>query len=77
MGLSEARWRGIKLSVTRLLGAASGHGKASDAALYYKQAMAAHFGGVEPCTICYAIISESGKVPQLPCRSCANKFHQT
>jgi len=47
-----------------------------DAIALWKANVDREFEGVEPCLICYAVISAAnGQLPRLSCRTCAVRFH--
>jgi hypothetical protein len=72
VGVSEARLRKWLLSISACL--RTGGGVAAALRLW-GDSCAREFEGVEPCPICYCVVSPGHALPRLGCKQCRNKFH--
>jgi hypothetical protein len=74
--INESKVRRWFLSITQLL--TKENSRILDAILLWKQNVEKELEGIEECNICYYIVHASDKsLPNLPCRTCKNKFHST
>lgn len=77
-GVSVKKWRWWMMKMmTKLFG---GSFNIWDSIVLFQRNLEAHFEGVEPCPICYSIISSSdAKMPTVQCATCNNsaKFHMS
>lgn len=74
MGVAESRLRKWMLSITALL--RSQNGALADAIGLWQRNCAGQFAGIEECLICYnVVLSGTGQLPKLTCRTCAKRYH--
>lgn len=74
MGVNEGRLRKWLLSIAVFL-RAQNQGVV-DALDLWRSSVDAEFRGVQPCLICYSVISSAnGQLPRLSCRQCSITFH--
>lgn len=76
-GISSDRWRSwiLKMSAKLFNGSCS----LWDCVELFEQNIKRHFDGVEPCPICYAVVSAANnKLPEMRCAVCRNSlFHSS
>ncbi|KAK4699559.1 E3 ubiquitin-protein ligase listerin, partial [Phenoliferia sp. Uapishka_3] len=74
VGVTDAQWRAWLLAVQQVI--TTQNGLIADALSLFKRNVTLHFDGVEPCAICYSIISVVDRsLPTKKCRTCNNLFH--
>jgi hypothetical protein len=74
VGVPDARLRRWMLSVSAFL--RSQNQGVLEAVALWRRSLEKEFRGVEPCLICYAVLSPAnGQVPKLNCRQCDVVFH--
>lgn len=73
-GISMKKWRSWMMRMTaKLFG---GGTNIWDCIVLFQRNVDAHFQGLEPCPICFAVVSTDNKIPELSCAICHNsKFH--
>lgn len=75
-GVSVKKWRAWMMRMTAKL--FEGGLNIWDCIVLFQRNVDAHFSGLEPCPICFAVICPmDAKIPELQCNSCNNvaKFH--
>lgn len=77
-GVSIKKWRAWMMKMSaKLFG---GGLNIWDCIVLFQRNVDAHFSGLEPCPVCFAVISPlDAKIPELQCSSCNNsaKFHSS
>ncbi|KAL8278772.1 hypothetical protein RQP46_008841 [Phenoliferia psychrophenolica] len=74
VGVNDKQWRAWILAVQQVI--ITHNGLIADALSLFKKNVTLHFDGVEPCAICYSIISVVDRsLPTKKCRTCNNLFH--
>ena len=74
-GVSEPLWRKWLLGMNTML--LTQDASIKEAVLLWKSNLDRHFEGLDVCAICYSIIHATSKsIPNLPCKTCKNKFHK-
>ncbi|KAA0172261.1 hypothetical protein FNF28_00264 [Cafeteria roenbergensis] len=75
-GVDARKWRRWELQLLTLLAAHNGH--FADAVRIWKRNIDKEFEGVEPCPVCYSVISLGDKsLPRMTCSVCRSKFHSS
>jgi len=75
-GVPEKRWKRWALQIRTMLN--SQDGTLLDALMLWKQNVDKEFEGVEPCPICYSVLSvKQHELPNLECKTCGNCFHSS
>lgn len=76
MGVRKDKWRRWALQLRAVVAAQDG--SVLDAVRQWKANLDAEFEGVEPCPICYCVLSATDKrLPSVNCRVCHTKFHSS
>lgn len=74
VGINDTRLRKWLLSISAFL--RHQNQNVADAILLWKRNVDIEFEGVEPCLICYSVISTTNSaLPRLECRTCHVRFH--
>ncbi|KAM0747033.1 hypothetical protein T439DRAFT_104716 [Meredithblackwellia eburnea MCA 4105] len=74
VGVKDDQWRAWLLAIQQVI--TTQNGLIADALSLFKRNVTLHFDGVEPCAICYSIISVVDRsLPTKKCRTCNNRFH--
>lgn len=74
LGIPEKRWKRWALLIRRMLN--NQDGTLLDALKLWKENVDKEFEGVEPCPVCYSVLSvKTHELPTLQCRTCKNRFH--
>ena len=76
-GVAGEKWRGWLLKMTMML--LGGSHALWDCIKLFGDNLEKHFEGVEPCPICYAVVSSvNNKLPEMKCSVCRNSsFHSS
>lgn len=76
-GVSSEKWRAWILKMSVML--FSGSSNLWDCVQLFGQNIKKHFDGVEPCPICYAVVSSvNNRLPEMRCAVCRNSlFHSS
>jgi hypothetical protein len=74
-GISNEQWRSWMLKMTMML--FNGNSSLWDCIKLFGENISRHFEGVEPCPICFAVVSAaSNRLPEMKCSVCRNSvFH--
>lgn len=74
VGVSDTKLRKWLLSIAAYL--RNQNASVAAAVALWKKNVDREFAGVEPCLICYSVISATNhQLPRLKCRTCAVTFH--
>jgi len=74
LGIQEKRWRHWSLQIMMMLN--SQDGSILDALKLWKENVDKEFEGVEPCPVCYSVLSvKTHAMPNLECKTCHHRFH--
>jgi len=75
-GIPEKRWKRWALQIRLILN--SQDGTLLDALILWKENVDKEFEGVEPCPVCYSVLSvKTHELPNLECNVCHNQFHSS
>lgn len=75
-GVPESRFKRWALQIRQIL--SNQDGTLLDALLLWKRNVEKEFEGVEPCPVCYSVLSvKTHDLPNLECKTCANRFHSS
>lgn len=73
-GIDSSKWKRWEMQLIAQL--AAHNGSFTDAMRMWKENLDKEFEGIEPCPICYSIVSVGGKsLPKMRCSVCRNTFH--
>jgi E3 ubiquitin-protein ligase listerin len=76
LGIPEKKWKRWALNIRVMLN--NQDGTLLDALMLWKENVDKEFGGLEPCPVCYSIISvKTHELPNLQCNTCSNCFHSS
>jgi hypothetical protein len=76
LGIPVKRWRQWGLQIRLMLN--SQDGTILDALMLWKENVDKEFAGVEPCPVCYSVLSvKKHELPNTQCKTCQNRFHST
>lgn len=76
LGIPEKKWKRWALNIRVMLN--NQDGTLLDALMLWKENVDKEFGGLEPCPVCYSIISvKTHELPNLQCNTCGNCFHSS
>jgi len=76
LGVPEKRWKRWALQIRLMLN--SQDGTLLDALLLWKENVDKEFEGVEPCPVCYSVLSvKTHELPNLQCKTCEHRFHSS
>ena len=76
LGVPEKRWKRWALQIRMMLN--SQDGTLLDALMLWKENVDKEFEGVEPCPVCYSVLSvKTHELPSLQCKTCHNCFHSS
>jgi hypothetical protein len=74
LGVPEKRWKRWALQIRLMLN--SQDGTLLDALMLWKENVDKEFEGVEPCPVCYSVLSvKTHELPNLQCKTCDHRFH--
>jgi hypothetical protein len=74
LGIPQKRQKHWSLQITQMLN--SQGGTLQDALMLWKDNVDKEFEGLEPCPVCYSVLSvKTHKLPCLECKICHNRFH--
>ncbi|EFC45004.1 zf-C3HC4 domain-containing protein [Naegleria gruberi] len=74
--VDENKYRKWILKMTTMLFSQVTSNGVSDVLVLWKENLDKHFQGVEPCPICYSVVSgRDHQIPKVECKICHNKFH--
>jgi hypothetical protein len=74
LGIPQKRQKHWSLQITLMLN--SQGGTLQDALMLWKDNVDKEFEGLEPCPVCYSVLSvKTHKLPCLECKICHNRFH--
>lgn len=74
LGIPEKRWKRWALQIRLMLN--SQDGTLLDALMLWKENVDKDFAGLEPCPVCYSVLSvKTHELPNLECNTCSNVFH--
>jgi hypothetical protein len=73
-GIESSKWKRWEMQLIAQL--AAHNGSFTDAMRMWKENLDKEFQGIEPCPICYSVVSVGGKsLPKMRCSVCRNTFH--
>jgi hypothetical protein len=76
LGIPEKKWKRWALNIRVMLN--NQDGTLLDALMLWKENVDKEFAGLEPCPVCYSIISvKTHELPNLQCSTCSNCFHSS
>lgn len=76
LGIPEKKWKRWALNIRVMLN--NQDGTLLDALMLWKENVDKEFAGLEPCPVCYSIISvKTHELPNLQCNTCSNSFHSS
>jgi hypothetical protein len=76
LGIPEKRWKRWALQIRQMLN--NQDGTLLDALMLWKENVDKDFAGLEPCPVCYSILSvKTHELPNLECNTCNNCFHSS
>ena len=76
LGVPEKRWKRWALQIRMMLN--SQDGTLLDAFMLWKENVDKEFEGVEPCPVCYSVLSvKTHELPSLQCKTCNHCFHSS
>jgi hypothetical protein len=76
LGIPEKRWKRWALQIRQMLN--NQDGTLLDALMLWKENVDKDFAGLEPCPVCYSILSvKTHELPNLQCNTCNNCFHSS
>jgi hypothetical protein len=76
LGIPENRFKRWALQIRQIL--SNQDGTLLDALMLWKQNVEKEFEGVEPCPVCYSVLSvKTHELPNLECKTCSNTFHSS
>jgi hypothetical protein len=76
LGIPEKKWKRWALNIRVMLN--NQDGTLLDALMLWKENVDKEFAGLEPCPVCYSIISvKTHELPNLQCNTCSNCFHSS
>lgn len=76
LGIPEKRWKRWALQIRQMLN--NQDGTLLDALMLWKENVDKDFAGLEPCPVCYSILSvKTHELPNLECNTCKNCFHSS
>ncbi|KAG2377623.1 hypothetical protein C9374_009139 [Naegleria lovaniensis] len=74
--VNESKYRKWILKMTTMLFSQVTSNGVSDVLMLWKDNLEKYFSGVEPCPICYSVVSgRDHQLPKIECKVCHNKFH--
>lgn len=76
LGIPENRFKRWSLQIRQIIN--NQDGTLLDALLLWKKNVEKEFEGVEPCPVCYSVLSvKTHDLPNLQCKTCGNCFHSS
>ena len=76
LGVPETRWKRWALQIRVILN--NQDGNLLDALQLWKNNVDKEFEGVEPCPVCYSVLSvKTYELPTLECKTCHHRFHSS
>mmetsp|Transcript_15507 Transcript_15507/g.23800 ORF Transcript_15507/g.23800 Transcript_15507/m.23800 type:complete len:1749 (+) Transcript_15507:124-5370(+) len=76
LGIPENRFKRWSLQIRQIIN--NQDGTLLDALLLWKKNVEKEFEGVEPCPVCYSVLSvKTHDLPNLECKTCGNCFHSS
>lgn len=76
LGIPGKRWKRWALQIRQMLN--NQDGTLLDALMLWKENVDKDFAGLEPCPVCYSILSvKTHELPNLECNTCNNCFHSS
>jgi hypothetical protein len=76
LGIPENRFKRWALQIRQILN--NQDGTLLEALLLWKRNVEKEFEGVEPCPVCYSVLSvKTHELPNLECNTCQNRFHSS